>query len=142
MKQKKQSVKSPISKEELVAQMQHKQNVEHIKQVVRDIWPYLADQDTIYDAQTVANALSGFISAHIEKKVNEIKVVDLPIDLSKEKDSKIKSAIESIMKLLENESAKDTAATLERLGKTFSEYSANKMLKQPMDTITVNDIVA
>jgi len=97
MKQKKQSVKSPISKEELVAQMQHKQNVEHIKQVVRDIWPYLADQDTIYDAQTVANALSGFISAHIEKKVNEIKVVDLPIDLSKEKDSKIKSALHFLL---------------------------------------------
>ena len=138
----KKPVKSPISKQELAAQIQQKQNVEHIKQMVRDIWPLIAEQDTVYDAQTVVNALSGFISAHIEKKVSELKVSDLPIDLSKEKDSKIKTAIEKMMKQLEDEPAKDTAVTLERLGKTLGEFCASKMLKQPMDTIKVTDIVA
>jgi hypothetical protein len=130
------------SKEEISEDIKHAEKVAHMKEVVKAIYPLLEGQDTIYDGQTVVNALSGFITAHIEKKVLDIKMSDLEIDLSKEEPSKIKSSIVDIIALMQNESAQELTETLERLGRALSQYSANTFMKKPMAEIKIEDIVA
>lgn len=130
------------SKEEITAEMKHIQKVAEIKDMVTKIYPSLEGVETIYDAQTVVNALSGFIEAHIAKKLNEIPLSALDIDLSAEEDSKIKTAILAIMETMKDKSANELSETLERLGKTLSQYSAHTFMKQPISTITIKDILA
>lgn len=129
------------TKEEIVAQIEMDAKVAHLKNLIRAMFPYLEPVDTIYDAQTVVNALSGFIQAHVEKKLSEIKLSDIVIDLSKEEESKIKTSILALMELLKDEPASDLSKTLERLGRALSEFGANKFLKQPMTEISITDIV-
>ena len=56
------------SKEQILADMASKQKVEHIKEVVRKVFPLLK-VPTIYDGQTTLNALTGFIKADLEEKI-------------------------------------------------------------------------
>lgn len=130
------------SKEEILADMQHQQKVAHIKEIARAVYPLLENVDSIYDAQTSVNALSGFIAAEIEKSVAKIKLNELEIDLSKEEDSKIKTSIVAIMDLMKDESAQELSETLERLGTTLQQFIINKHMKEPMSTIKIDDLVA
>lgn len=130
------------TKEEIVSDIQQAEKIKALKQMVSDIYPFLVSQKTIYDAQTVVNALSGFIAAHVQKKVLEIKLGDLPIDLSKEEDSEIKEAILKIMRFLRENSAQEVSETLEKFGRALSQYSANEYMKQPMKIIKLEDLVA
>ncbi len=130
-----------LSKDQILQEQKFQQKVQHLKEIVRKLFPELEAVDTIYDAQTVVNALAGFIDAHIETKVQEIKLSDITIDLSKEEDSKIKTAILNIIDMFPGESAQELSENLERLGQTFSKYAADKFLKQSMSTLTVDDIV-
>ena len=130
------------TKEEISTEIKRVEKIAHMKDVVRAIYPLLENQDTIYDGQTVVNALSGFITAHIEKKVLDIKLNDIEIDLSKEEASKIKTSIENIIALMKDESAQELSETLERLGRALSQYSANTFMKKPMSEIKLEDIVA
>lgn len=130
------------SKDEISADIKRIEKVNHMKEVVRAIYPLIESQDTIYDAQTVVNALSGFITAHIEQKVLEIKLKDLPIDLSKEDPSKIKSSIVDLIALMKDESAQELTETLSRFGTALSQYSASTFMKKPMSEIKLEDIVA
>lgn len=138
---KKAAKRNNLSKDEIKSQLEMDTKVNHLKDVIRSLFPHLETLDTIYDAQTVVNALSGFISAHVEKKLSEIKLSDVSIDLSKEEDSKIKTSIEALIELLQDEPAKDLSQTLERLGKAFSELGAHNFLKKSMSEISVTDIV-
>lgn len=109
--------------------------------MVRQLFPSLEKVDSIYDAQTVVNALAGFIDAHVEQKVQEIKLKEITIDLSKEEDSKIKTAIEELISMFPEESAQELSESLEKLGTVFGKFAADKYLKQPMSVITVDDLV-
>ena len=129
------------SKDQIVEEMKHKDNVAHIKDVVGKIFPLLK-VDTIYDAQTVVNALSGFIMAHTEAKLKEIKLNEVTIDLSKEDESKIKTSMLAIIDLMKDEGAKELSEILERLGKTFSQYGSHEFLKKPMSAISIDNILA
>ncbi len=135
-------VRTNKTKEQIVDDMKHQEKVAHIKDVVRGIFPYLEKVDTVYDAQTVVNALSGFIAALIEKNVAEIKLGDLDIDLSKEEDSKIKTAIQDIIRFEAEESAQELSETLERLGTTLQAYIVHKHMSAPMETIKIDDLVS
>lgn len=130
------------SKEEIQADMTHTAKTNHLKEVVRNMFPSLEKVDTIYDAQTTVNALSGFITALIEKKVLEIRLSDLVIDLSKEEDSKIKTAILEIIETMKDESAQELSETLERFGSTLGKLGAHKFLEKPMTEITIDDILS
>lgn len=130
------------SKDEIASDIAHARKVAHIKDVVREIFPKVAEMESIYDAQTVVNALSGFIEAHIEKKLGDIKLSEITIDLSKEEDSAIKTAMIALIESFQAEGAKELAETLERFGRTLSSYGADKFLKNPMNTITIDDILA
>lgn len=130
------------SKQEVVSDIKAQEKVKHIKEVVRSIYPSVEALDSVYDAQTAVNALSGFIAAHIENKVALIKLSELPIDLSTEPDSKIKTAIISIMELMKDESAQELSETLERLGTTLQQYIVHKHMSEPMETIKIDDLVS
>lgn len=122
--------------------MAFQNKVTHLKEILRAIFPKLQDVESIYDAQTVVNALSGFIAAHVQQKMNEIKLSDIEIDLSKEKPSKITAAILEIKDMFGDESAKEFSESMERFGKALQQYSAQTFMKQPMTTISVDDIVS
>ena len=130
------------NKQEIISDFKHQEKVAHIKEIVKAIYPILEDVDCIYDAQTVVNALSGFIEVHTSHELNKIKLSTVDIDLSKEEDSKIKTAMLKIVDLMKDESANELSETLERLGRTLSEYSAHTYMKQGMDKININDILA
>lgn len=130
------------SKEEISTEIAHTEKTNHLKEVVRSMFPVLEKVDTIYDSQTTVNALSGFITALIEKKVSDIKLSDLEIDLSKEEDSKIKTAILEIMELMKDENAQELSETLERFGSTLGKLGAHKFLEKPMNEITIDDILS
>lgn len=137
----KKAVKRAVkSTQQIKAEISQNEKVTHIKEVVAKVFPLL-EVDTVYDAQTVVNALSGFISAHVEAELYKIKLSDVNIDLSKEEDSKIKTAMVGLIDLLKDEPAKDLAQTLERLGKVFAEFGAAKFLKEPMTAIKIEDIL-
>lgn len=130
------------TKKEIVNDMQMQDKVKHIKEVVRNIFPMIEKLDSVYDAQTAVNALSGFISAYIEQRVAVIKLSELPIDLSKEEESNIKTAILEIMELLKDESAQEVSETLERLGTTLQQYIIHTHMTQPMSSIKIDDLVS
>lgn len=113
------------------------------KTLVKLMFPLIEDQDTVYDAQTALGALSGFVKAQLDQKISKILIQDLDIDLSKEKDSKIKSAIVLLIEQLGPENARDTAELLYRFSNILATHSASVyMKKNPMNMIKLTDIVA
>lgn len=130
------------NKEELAQLAAHKADIERQKSLIRAIWPDITKDLTIYDAQTVVNALGGFIKFELERKQDEIKVADLAIDVANEKDEKLRTAMEAVLKVFNDQKAFDGAQLLERLGKTLGMYSAHMYMKGNMDTLKVEDIVA
>lgn len=131
-----------LSKEEIILDMEKKKKVQALKDLVRKIYPTLEKLDTIYDAQTTVNALMGFIDLEIEEKVKVIGMADISIDLSKQEDTKITSAMKELINLLQDISAEEASETLERLGSVFSQYASHKFLQGPMSTLTVDELVA
>lgn len=128
---------------EIAAQMERQQKVEHEKGLAKLIWPIIDNEDlTIYDAQTALAAASGFVAYEVQKSQAELKVSDLTIDLGKEEPSAIKVAVLAILDLLQGEKADLSAKFLERFSKTLGMYSANQYMKNKMDTLKLEDIVA
>jgi predicted hydrocarbon binding protein len=130
------------SKEEIVEDIKRTEKVKQIKETVRKVYPLLEPLDTIYDAQTVCAALAGLIKADVEEKLEKFKLSDVEIDLSKEKDSKIKVQMIALLDLLKDEPAQDLSQVLERLGRAFSDFGSTKFLKNPMSELKIEDILA
>lgn len=130
-----------LSKEQIKEQIANEAKIQHIKGIVRTAFPLIQKVDTVYDAQTAVNALGGLIEAEIENKVRAIKLSELTIDLSKEKDSKIKTAILKLYDAFKDESAQEFAETMERIGTTLQAHVANEGMKGKMK-IKVDDIVS
>ena len=130
------------TKEQIVTDLKQIEKVKHIKQVVRDIFPKLESVETIYDAQTVLNALQGFIKVELEKELDKIKLKDLDLKFKEEKDSKIKKAMVEIVRFMADEPADEFSQTIERLSRVFSDFGAQKFLKNPMSEIKLDEILA
>ena len=130
------------TKPEIVDEIKRKEKVQHQIAMVKDMFPIVENMKTIYDAQTVLSAVSGFINGEIAKKNVELKVSDLNIDLSKEEDGEIKTNMITLIGLIENEGAEDIADLLERFSDILTKVAADKFLKQPMSELKVEDIVA
>lgn len=112
------------------------------KTLVKMMWPIIEQLKTIYDAQTLLSAFAGFVSYDIEKKANEVKVSDVTIDLSKEKDAKMKDAMEKLAGLMAGEPAKDAANLARRFADTIAQYSAQTFMKQKMKSVKLTDFLA
>jgi anionic cell wall polymer biosynthesis LytR-Cps2A-Psr (LCP) family protein len=130
------------SKDEVAAEMKHKAVVAQQKELVKKIFAAISNQDTVFDAQTVLNALSGFIKYELQQKEATLKINDLLLDLSKQPKGKISKAMEILKAELQNESAKDIAMLLERFGNTLGQYSAATFMKNKMSKIKIEDILA
>lgn len=131
-----------LSKIEVAQLAAQKADVERQKALIKLAWPFLTPGLTIYDAQTVSNAVGGFIKYELERRQSELKVSDLLIDVSNEKDGPIKTAMIHILEVFKDEKASDSAQLLERLGKTLGMHSAHVYMKKPMEELSVEDIVA
>lgn len=130
------------TKEEIAVQLKHIEKVNRDKQLVKLMFPLVENMKTVYDAQTVLIAVSGFIKAELANKTNELVVADLNIDLSKEKDSEIKTAISMLLEMLRIEKGQDVADLLKRFGDSLAQFSANEFMKGSMKQITIKNIVA
>ena len=129
-----------LNKEQIAQQLADQQKVIHIKEIVRKVFPSIEKLDTVYDAQTACVALAGLIEGEVENAVKKITMSQIVIDLSKEKDSKIKTAIEKMALLYPDECAQEYSETLERIGSTLQAYVANEGMKGKMK-IKVDDLV-
>lgn len=130
------------SKEQIQSEINQVEKVKHIKDVVRRVYPLLQDVDSIYDAQTVLNALQGFIKVDLETVLDEITIGYLAMEFEQEKDSKIKEAMLAIVKEMADEPADEFSQTIERLARAFSDYGSTKFLKNPMSELKIEDILA
>jgi len=130
------------TKEELLAFAKHKAKMERQRTLVKMLWPFIQDQKTIYDAQTVVAATAGFIKQELDTKINSIVVKELTVDLSKEKDAVIKNAIENLLGLFQTESAEDASALLQKVAEYLGTYSAKKYMENKMEVIALDDFVA
>ena len=135
-------IKKNKSKKELISEIEYKQQVERDKTLVKMIWPHLDNQASVYDAQTVVNALSGYIKASMAQKEEALKLSDLGIDLSDNPDSDIKKSMLELIGMLAPENAKTTSILLERLGNALAQFGAAEFLKGKMEKVTLSDILA
>lgn len=129
------------SKPEILGEMAQRAKVEKFKDMGRRVFPLLKTE-TIYDAQTVLDAVSGYIKFELAVKEQSLKLNDLLVDFSKEPKGEILDAMDAIKVELQQESAKDVADFLELMGRTFSSYASSEFLKKPMTDLKVEDIIS
>lgn len=130
------------SKDEIAAEIKHKAVINTQKELVKKIFAIISKQDTVFDAQTVLTALSGFIKYELSQKESLFKIKDLLIDLKNQPDTKITKAMSTLKVELQEENAKDLAMILERFGNTLGQYSAAQFMKNKMSKIKIEDILA
>lgn len=131
------------SKEDIAAQMAFMQKIERQKVLARLIFPFIQDQKTIYDAQTVVNAAAGYIKQELALKASNIIVKELSVSISADKGDKVlKDAVENLINLMQTEKADDAVALLERFGNGLGEFSSKKYMENPMNIIKVEDFIA
>lgn len=130
------------TKAEIAKEIAQKEAVKKQKILAKKIFEIIKDQKSIYDAQTVLTAVSGYIKYEIQVKESGVKVSDLIFDLKNQKKSDIKTSMEALLNLLQTENAIDMANFLERFGKTLAHYSSETFMKNPMSSIKEKDIIA
>ena len=130
------------SKPEIKNDMAAQKNLSRQKDLARKIWPFVADQKTIYDAQTVVNALAGFIKAGIAERMTGLVVDNLVIDFSKEKKSALKDSVTMLHDAMLEENADELVAILERFGNGLGQFSSSKYMTNPMSVISMDDFIA
>jgi len=129
------------TKDQIAEDIKRTQKVAHLKEVVKIVFPLLTTE-TIYDAQTALNALVGFVKADLQEKQDAVKMSEVVIDLSKEKESSITKAMEVIKEALKDEPADEVSQTLERLSRAFGEFGSMKFLKNPMSELKLEELLA
>jgi len=129
------------TKEEIKREMDNIERVKAQKIIVTKVFDKLGNQKSVYDAQTVVTALAGYINAEINAKIEKINISDINIDLSKEEESEILTAMKEIKEMLGDEPAEVTGALLEKLGQAFSHFGASEFLKGPVTAIDINKII-
>lgn len=129
-------------KREMIMDAKRKADQDKVRYIATTAFPFVEKVKTVYDAQTVFNAASGYISAALETEMSKIKVKELSIVLSKEKTNKdLHQAVESILSSLGDIAAEDVSEILQLMGKKLGDFVINKGLKEKM-TIKTADFVA
>jgi hypothetical protein len=130
------------TKPEIADEMIKNAKVLKEKELGKKIFACITNQKTIYDAQTVVQAVAGYISLDLMRKEKVLKVSDIVIDISKEKDETIVVAFNAILEAVKDESAKDISLFLEKFGGALSQYSSVEYMKRPMSDITIEQFIA
>lgn len=131
-----------LNKDEINAQIEQQSKNEHMKDVVRKIYPSLGNLDSVYDAGTSLQAISGYIAQEIKKRSLVLSISNLSLDLSKEPEGKVKDAMLEIVELIKDEPAEEVANTLQRLAGALEGYKAFYAMKEPIDTVKLDQILA
>lgn len=129
------------TKEEIKKEMEVTERVKAQKIVVAKIFEKLGNQKSVYDAQTVVSALAGYITADLNARIEKVKISELEIDLSKEKESEITVAMREILEEIKDEPAEVTSSLLERFSQAFTHYGAQEFLKGPISAVDINKII-
>ena len=130
------------TKAELEAQIKHNDKIERQKLVAKLLWPFIADMKSVYDAQTVLQAVAGYMKYDLVSRETKLSCADLSMDLTKEKESEIKTAMQHVFNQLATENAKDSILLLETMANKLPEFIATKHLKDPMSTVKVEEFIA
>lgn len=126
---------------EMAYQEKQKAKVEKEKYIAKTVFPLVENLKTVYDAQTAFNAASGYIQYALIAQEVKLKISELNIDLSKQEESDIGTAIKEIIKVTSDIDAKTVADLLERMGQKLAEFVTAKHLKDPM-TIKSEEFIA
>lgn len=126
---------------EMAYQEKQKAKVEKEKYIAKTVFPLVENLKTVYDAQTAFNAASGYIQYALIAQEVKLKISELSIDLSKQEESDIGTAIKEIIKVTSDIDAKTVADLLERMGQKLAEFVTAKHLKDPM-TIKSEEFIA
>jgi hypothetical protein len=94
------------NKEQIIAEMKHIEHVKWEKTIAKLLFPFMANMKSIYDAQTALSAVAGYINLELQKKLVEIKVSDLGVDITSEPDSEVKEVMLKFLGQLEIEKAR------------------------------------
>lgn len=129
------------SKSEILAQVKHDEKTKRMVTLVKLMWPFVESQASIYDTQTVMQAVAGFIELGVKQKQEALKVGDIKVDLSEEEDSVIKAAVVNVLDLLAQENAMESVILTRKFAETLGQYGSAQFLKNPMSSIKVTDIV-
>lgn len=118
------------------------ERVERQKTLAKLAFPFIAKLKTVYDAQTVCNAIAGFIKFGLDKKEKEVLVNEIAFDLSQSENNEVKKAVEDILGLIEHENAKESLLLFETIGNKLPEFMAARHMKDPMTSVTVEEFIA
>lgn len=129
------------TKAQIIAEQEQEQRISRMVSLAKLMWPFIENQETIYDAQTALFGISGYIETAIQIREDELKVSDLKVDLTKEVDGKIKTSMVNLLGLLEIENARDAATLTKKMADMIGQFGANEFVKGPMSNIKVSDIV-
>lgn len=117
----------------------------HQIELAKSIFSLLKNNKTIYDTQTVMNALAGFIKFELGKKIDLIKVSlvhdEIKAIIKAEKKSEIKTSLENILELVKDEPAKDVIALLETFANKIGEHGQSIYVKKPISELNIKDII-
>jgi len=130
------------TKQELVNEAKRSAYVNKQKDLARKIFPLIQSQKTVYNAQTVLTAVAGYIKTEFIKKMGEMKVSELKVELANEKDKEIKKAMDEILAAVQDDEADNVEKILLLMSDKLAQYGANKFLKQPMSEVTAKDFIA
>ena len=130
------------TKKQLQEELDKSQKIQKQRTLARLLFPSVEQLETIYDAQTAFQAAAGLIKYGVLKVETDLKVSDLKIDTSKDKDTPVTFAVRNILELVQGELATEAMDLIDRMGAKLPEFLAQKHLKDPMNTISAKEYIA
>lgn len=130
------------SKEDLQLELKKKAKLEANKILARKVFPFVENLKTVYDAETVLGAISGYLALGLLQSEQKLVVSDLKIEMPAEKDKEINDALVAIMGLIQNEPAKEAERLIAMMGENMKGFLAQQALKGPMSQIKLEDYIA
>jgi hypothetical protein len=130
------------SKAEIAAQIKHTQKIARQRELARKVFAHFDGLKTIYDAQTICNAISGFIQFDFVERETKIKLSDIVFDNSKTKDQEMVAVLDGIVAELADEPAKEVDELLQMMSSKLPQFLALKHLKDPMSSLTADEFIA
>lgn len=128
------------TKEQIVKNMAAEEKNKKYAELAKRIYPLLK-VETIYDAQTTFQALSGYFKDDLLKKEKSFKVSDLTVNLADQPKGLIVDSMEEIRKSLEGEEALLCAEFLEIFATVISQYGLKEFTKKPLSDLKLDDLV-
>jgi len=142
--QKKQRVNK--TKGEIKQELEQKQKVEAQKKLARRVFPYVEKLDSVHDAQTAFGAAAGYIKYGLSLAESKLKVSDIEIDLSQEKQEgdtkKVVTALKLILNEVKDEPAAEAMRLIDLMGSKLPEFLASKGLKGKMSQVKLDEYIA